>query len=132
MKSDSYMPKSKSDDYITPDRVFDYIYDTWGLLIGEMYDPCPIDFERDGLEFMWKKHNYVNPPYSLLNEFVNKAIEQSKLGAETIMLLPSKTDQKFFHILIRNGYTIKWIRKRLKFEGEENNSPQTHFLVLIK
>jgi len=128
----SYMPKSKSDVYETPDVVYDVITSNWGYLKEEMFDPCPINPDFDGLSIDWHKVNFVNPPYSLLSEFIMAALEEKDKGNVTIMLLPSKTDQQWFHDLISKGYEIQWIRGRLKFKGEKWGAPQPHFLVMIK
>ena len=125
------MPKSKSDVHITPDRVWSLINQFWGYDKEEFFDPCPLDPDFDGLKIDWKKLNYINPPYSKLKDFVYYGIEQSKQGKQSIFLLPCKTDQKFFHVLIENNYEIKWIEKRLKFKNNLNSSMQPHFLVNI-
>ena len=127
----AYMPKSKSDIHITPDRVFYIIQDEWDFLKQDMFDPCPVNPCFDGLNVDWEKINFVNPPYTLLKEFVEKAIEESYKSKKTIMLLPSKTDQQWFHDLIDFPYKIVWIRKRLKFKNNKHSSMQPHFLVMI-
>ena len=129
----SYMPKSKSDVHETPDRVYNIIKGIWGYSKEDMFDPCPVGFKQNALQLVWQELNYVNPPYTLLKEFVDDAIHQAEdYGNKTIMLLPSKTDQLFFHKLIINGYEIQWIPNRLKFKGEKWNATQPHFLVMIK
>lgn len=131
-ESRSYMPKSQSDTHITPDRVYDLINAYWKYLKEDMHDPCPVGFLVDGLGYTWSGLNYVNPPYTLLKEFVAKAMVEACRGKQTIMLLPSKTDQAWFHDLIDKKYEIKWIRKRLKFKGAKWSATQPHFLVMVK
>lgn len=126
------MPKSKSDVHETPDRVYDLIEEYWGYTKDDMFDPCPIKPQWDGLKIRWHKINFVNPPYTLLKEFVTEAIHDSKLGNKTIMLLPAKTDQQWFHDILSREYEIKWIRKRLKFKNNKWSATQPHFLVMIK
>ena len=126
------MPPSKSDTHITPDRVWDIIQGELNLKKDDFFDPCPVNYTRNGLLIPWKKLNYVNPPYTLLKEFVARAIEESLIGKRTIMLLPSKTDQDWFHNIIDRKYQIFWIRKRLKFKNNKHHATQPHFLVVIK
>lgn len=127
------MPQSKSDVHITPDRVFDMIKGKWGYSKNEMFDPCPENSKLDGLGINWKKLNFVNPPYTLLREFVVKAYVESTKGCRTILLLPSKTDQSWFHdYIVSNKYEILWIQKRLKFKNNKWSATQPHFLVLMK
>jgi len=132
--TDAYMPPIKSDVHITPDRVWDMIKENWGYEKEQFFDPCPVNPQWNGLDIDWKELNYVNPPYSrqqgerktLLAQFVDKALKEK---GTTVMLLPSKTDQEWFH-KIKEFDTI-WIRGRLKFIGNEWSATQPHFLVKI-
>lgn len=125
------MPKSKSDEWETPNVVFDMIFLHFGLRSKDMFDPCPISNTVNALSLEWQDVNYVNPPYSLLKEFVSKAIEQSKKQKIVIMLLPSKTDQQWFHDLIGIKHKIIFIKGRLKFRNAQYHATQPHFLIRI-
>lgn len=129
-RTNSYMPQSKSDTHITPDRVYELIENNWGYKKNEMFDPCPVNFTQSGLNIDWKEVNFVNPPYTLLKEFVAKAVFESFRNT-TIMLLPVKTDQKWFHDLKHWWKDIVWIRGRLKFKNNKWSATQPHFLVYI-
>jgi hypothetical protein len=129
-----YMPPIKSDVHLTPDRVWDIVEDVWGYHKDEFFDPCPVNPQWNGLTIDWEELNYVNPPYSrqqgeqktLLAQFVDKALEEK---GTTIMLLPSKTDQEWFHKI--KDLDIVWIRGRLRFKNNEHSATQPHFLVKI-
>jgi len=125
-----YMPQSKSDVHLTPDRVYDIIKERWGYSKNDMFDPCPVNPQWDGLKIDWGGLNYVNPPYTLLKEFVKKAIDEAYRNS-TIMLLPSKTDQHWFHLMQPWWNQIVWIEKRLKFKNNKWSATQPHFLVMI-
>ena len=134
----SYMPASKSDTHVTPDRVFDLIYEKWGWLKPQMFDPCPVDVGwkhsifHNGLYMDWKPRNFVNPPYTYLKEFVWKAVHEKTFnGFKTIMLLPAKTDQEWFHNYVKHR-DIEWISKRLHFKNNRWSATQPHFLVMIE
>ncbi len=127
----SYLPKSKSDVHITPDRVWDIIDMVWGLRKNELFDPCPVNPKFDGLAVKWRDYNFVNPPYTLTTEFVIKAfMELIFNNSKTIMLLPAKTDQTFFHML--QGLDIVWIKGRLHFKNDKWSAPQPHLLVMVE
>ena len=132
--TNAYMPPIKSDVHITPDRVWDMIKEKWGYEKEQFFDPCPVNPQWNGLDIDWKEMNFVNPPYSrqigerktLLAQFVDKALEET---GTTIMLLPSKTDQEWFHKI--KDFDMIWIRGRLTFIGNEWSATQPHFLVKI-
>lgn len=131
----AYKPKSKNQEHLTPDKIYGEI----GIAKDEMYDPCPAGTPYlapiffNGLYGDWEQINYVNPPYAVrtLEKFVAKAVEQSKKGKKTWMLLPSKTDQEWFHTHIKDRH-INWIRGRLKFKNNKDSATDCHFLVFIK
>jgi hypothetical protein len=130
----SYMPKAKSDIHLTPDRVWDMIRDNFGYQQEEFFDPCPVNPKFNGLDIDWYRLNYINPPYSNLPLWVEKAITHSKSNnySVSIMLLPCKTDQQWFHDIIENNFKIIWIRRRLKFKNNKWSATQPHFLCEIK
>jgi hypothetical protein len=129
-----YMPPIKSDVHITPDIIWELIKENWGWDKEEFFDPCPVDYKLNGLLIKWKEMNFVNPPYSrqkgekksLLTLFVDKALKEK---GTTVMLLPSKTDQEWFHKI--KEFDMIWIRGRLKFVGNKWSATQPHFLVKI-
>jgi len=134
------MPKSKNQEHLTPDRVFELIESKWYLAKFIFFDPCPVGTPFNspcffnGLYLDWKKYNFVNPPFEVrtLEKFVKKAINEAKKGKKTIMLLPCKTDQAWFHeLILKNNFEILWIRKRLKFKNNKDHATGSHFLVKI-
>jgi len=135
----SYMPKSKNQQHLTPDVVYDKLEQITTFSKFEFYDPCPPDTPYkapcffNGLYGDWERYNYVNPPYAVatLRLFYNKAKEQAAKGKTSYMLLPSKTDQDWFHDIILQDYYIIWFRGRLKFKGNKDSSMGGHFLVMI-
>jgi len=126
-----YMPKSKSDVHITPDRVFQIIWDKWGYTQDMFFDPCPINPTFDGLDIPWKQLNFVNPPYSLLKEFVSHSITEMHNDKITILLLPVKSDQQWFHDLLSIKAEMVWIKRRLKFKNNKWSATQPHFLTRV-
>ena len=134
------MPPSKTDTHLTPDEVHDVILSVWELDSRKMFDPCPANADFNGLKIGWEDWNYVNPPYgkvkgerkTLLNQFVMKAIQELGKGHKSIMLLPSKTDQDWFHKLLNGKFEIKWFNHRLRFQNHPWSATQPHFLVRIK
>lgn len=121
-----YMPQSKSDIHETPDQVFDII----GISKELMFDPCPVNPEFDGLKIKWKQTNFVNPPYSLLSQFVEKAHNETMNNNVSYLLLPSKTDQLWFHkYIIPRIKDVIWLQGRLKFKGHKSHATIPHFII---
>ena len=136
----SYIPKSKNQEHITPDKIYNMICEISQIHKEQLYDPVPAGTPYkapcffNGLYGNWQEWNYLNPPYEVktLTKFVDKAIEQASHGFKTWLLLPAKTDQDWFHMIIQRGYEIHWIRNRLRFKNNKWRATQSHFLVLIK
>ena len=128
----------KSDNWSTPSKLY-YHY-----MINKYFDPCPLYSNFNGLEIEWKEKNFVNPPYSKIKEFVNKSIEEHKKGKEVILLIPARTDTKYFRKLVDYGSTIIFITghyrfykndyEYIDFEDYHNLKsiviPETRYLVL--
>ena len=123
----AYMNKSKTDEWTTPVEFYNKLHHEFNF----DFDPCPVNEKFDGLNVEWEKLNYVNPPYSLLKEFVQKALDEQLYGNETILLLPTKTDQQWFHDLIKREADILWIKGRLKFKNNKWSATQPHFLARL-
>lgn len=141
----AYMPQSKRQEHITPDRVWCVVSDITGIpaiICKEeiFHDPCPVGTPYkapiffNGLYGDWRECNYVNPPYEVktLRRFYQKAKEQAKKGRWSIMLLPSKTDQDWFHDIIKNDFRVEWIEGRLRFKNNKDQAMGGHFLVVIR
>lgn len=123
--------KTKTDDHATPDRVFSILLEH-GIDAKTFFDPCPLNADFDGLKINWKKTNFVNPPYKLLEEFVVKALEERNAENYSVMLLPAKTDQDWYHdYILKNNFKIIWIRKRLMFGDAKRPATTPHFLVIM-
>jgi len=127
----SYMPKSKSDNWVTPDKVFNKIEKYFCIPRSILFDPCPLDPKWNGLEIEWDDFNFVNPPYTSLTDFVSKSITQYKKHKTIVLLLPSKTDQLWFHELLSYNPQILWFLGRLKFVCARYSATQPHFLALL-
>lgn len=91
---DKVLFSRKSDHWKTPKKLYDRFMD-----IG-CFDPCPYESDFDGLSIEWKEKNFVNPPYSQISKWVDKSIEQNKKGKGVILLIPARTDTKYFKNLL--------------------------------
>lgn len=77
---------------------------------------------------------FCNPPYGrAIAAWVEKAYKEAKKDNTLIvMLLPARTDTKWFHKFIYNKAEIRFIKGRLKFGGCKNSAPFSSMLVIYK
>jgi len=110
----AYIKKSKSDNWGTPEHIKEKYKD--------YFDPCPYNFKENGLEIEWKQKNFVNPPFSQLAKWSIKINEEAKLGKEIILLMPARTDTKYFHnYLLPLNPEIEFIKGRVKYIDLDNS-----------
>ena len=77
---------------------------------------------------------FVNPPYGReIKDWVKKAYEEGqKLDTTVVMLIPARTDTKYFHEYIYNKSEIRFIKGRLKFGDSKNSAPFPSMVVVFK
>ena len=98
------MFSSKTDLWETPQEFFDRLNDEFRFDLDvcalpenakcdQYYTP-----EQDGLSQLWKGVCWCNPPYGRdVCKWVEKAHYSTYKGITTVMLLPARTDTKWFH-----------------------------------
>lgn len=133
------MMTSNSDDWATPQDLFDKINEYFNFTL----DPCASDFnhkckkyytiKENGLSKSWKNEVvFCNPPYGReISKWVKKAYDEYYNGATIVMLLPARTDTKWFHEFIYNKFTIVFLKGRLKFNDGKNSAPFPSMLVYM-
>ena len=69
--------------------------------------------EQDGLVQEWTGTCWCNPPYGRqIGKWVKKA---SECGTTVVMLIPARTDTKWFHDYIYGKAEVRFLRGRLHF-----------------
>jgi site-specific DNA-methyltransferase (adenine-specific) len=95
------------------------------------FDPCPPNPPYDGLAVPWGCSNFVNPPYGReLPKWVAKAHLEAGLGRTVIMLIPSRTDTRWWHEHVMRAQEIRYITGRLRFQGATHNAPFPSCVVI--
>ena len=132
------MFSSKTDQWETPQEFFDELNKEFYFTL----DPCADDFnhkckkyftkEDDGLIQDWTGERvFCNPPYGReIGKWVEKC---SKENCEVaVMLIPARTDTKWFHDYIYNKAEIRFIKGRLKFGQSRNAAPFPSMIVIFR
>lgn len=88
---------------------------------------------EDGLSSNWGGRNFVNPPYGReLPKWVQKSYEEWQKGKTVVMLIPSRTDTRWWHDYCMKASEIRFIKGRLKFDDQKNSAPFPSALVIFK
>ena len=77
---------------------------------------------------------FCNPPYSDIETFVRRALYSSAPPAQlSVLLLPVRTDNDWFRLLVESDCEIRWLRKRIAFleNGVASDSPRFTSLIAI-
>lgn len=127
---DSVMFSSKSDEWETLQALFDQLNSEFHFTLDAAALPinakCPLFFAPadDGLSKEWNGTVWCNPPYGkTVGRWVEKAYKSSLDGTTVVMLLPARTDTRWFHDFVYGKATIRFLRGRLKFGGSKNSAP---------
>lgn len=100
------------------------------LGVTDWFDPCPRHPTEDGLKIDWKQYTFVNPPYSKVKEWFEKAhSELLKNNCDVIKFLVfSNTDTKWFHIYCYNNdgmfykTHLEFLQGRVSFIGDNGKT----------
>ena len=77
---------------------------------------------------------FVNPPYGRgIGQWVKKAYEEGcKENTTVVMLIPSRTDTKYWHDYVMKADEIRFVRGRIKFGDETNSAPFPSAVVVFR
>lgn len=132
----AYMPKSKSDKWSTPPHIYNPLHDEFKFT----YDPCPITWKEgdpDGLSTDWGTSTFVNPPYSKVAKWIEKAHDEWKKGKTVVMLINAITDTVAFHKYIYGQAELRFVKGRICFidptqPDKKQPSPKPSMIVVFK
>ena len=135
------MMSSNTDEWATPKLFFKELNDEFQFDL----DPCAskenhkckkyFTKEDDGLKQNWGGYRvFCNPPYGKeISKWVEKAYLENKNNKTfVVMLLPARTDTKWFHNYIYNRHKIIFIKGRLKFNDGKQSAPFPSMLVIMQ
>lgn len=135
------MMSSNTDEWATPKLFFEELNKEFGFTL----DPCSTKenhkckkyYTKDdnGLSKAWGGERvYCNPPYGReIIKWVEKAyLENKNNNTFVVMLLPARTDTKWFHNYIYKKHEIRFIKGRLKFNDGNQSAPFPSMVVIMK
>jgi phage N-6-adenine-methyltransferase len=139
----------KSDEWETPDALFELLsaefHFTLDAAATRANRKCSLylgpDHEhpalRDALTVAWTGAGsgavWLNPPYSRVAEFVAKAAAEQQHGVTSVLLLPARTDTRWFHAHLyqKPGVEVRFLKGRLRFKGGANSAPFPSMVVVL-
>lgn len=137
--ANAYMPVSQTDDWATPKDLWlglnanyqfelDAAASSQNHLCSNWFGlDHPDENRRNGLIGKWIGRTWVNPPYGRgIYDWVEKASKHNDL---VVMLLPSRTDTKWFHDFVMPNADIQFLKGRLKFGMGISPAPFPSVLV---
>ncbi len=139
MKSNPAMFTAQTCVWPTPDALFQSLDDEFGFQLDvcslKENAKCENFFtpDDDGLLQNWYGVVWCNPPYGNgIGDWVEKAYRESFNGVTTVMLLPVRTDTKWFHNWVLGKAEIRFIKGRLKFGDAIHNAPFPSMAIIYK
>lgn len=136
----SVMYSSKSDEWATPQWLFDELNNEFDFTL----DACATDenhkctnyytIEQNGLAKNWGGQRvFCNPPYSEIDKWVEKAFYETKCDNTLVcLLIPSRTDTRYFHNYIYQRTEIRFVKGRLKFGDGKGSAPFPSMIVIFR
>lgn len=132
---------SNKEDWETPQNLFDQLNEEFHFTLDAAASPenakCEKYFtkEDDALKQEWGNNViWCNPPYGRqIEKFVEKAFYTWLRFPRSVvvMLLPARTDTKWFHEYIYNKAEIRFLKGRLHFSNSKNAAPFPSMIVIF-
>ncbi len=115
---------SISNEYSTPQTLFDLLNNEFHFILDACATKenakCEKYFTMDdnGLKQNWLNPTFCNPPYGNQIKFwVQKSYEESLKGNTVVLLIPSRSDTRYWHDFVMKSDEIRFVKGRLHFNG---------------
>lgn len=131
-------------DWNTPKSLFDKLNQEFNfdfdLAASEENALCPKFYtqKEDGLKQNWDGVCWLNPPYgdksSKMVDWIKKAYNDSQNNPNltVVMLIPARTNTKWFHSYCLKSSEVRFILGRPKFGDSKHGLPQPLVLIVFK
>ena len=85
--------------------------------------PSYFSEDEDGLQQPWAPMRcFLNPPYSNVEAWIQKAVAEARAGAFVVAVLPVRTDRDWWHDLLMPNAEIRFQRGRQRFIGPDGTT----------
>ena len=126
--------ENRSDEWKTPQSLVRFINKNFKIDIDPWCSVFNVRAKQhftkkeNGLRKAWNGNVYLNPPYSEISKWMDKAYkEHNKRGYLIICLTPARTGTAWFHQYAFKANYILFISKRLKFDGGKRKRDASPF-----
>lgn len=125
MRTHLNIPMAKpSDERDTPQELFDALNSEFGFTLDAAASAENAKCERyftiadNAVRQSWAKESvWMNPPYSQLPPWIDKAIASAHEGATVVALLPVTSGSRWFDTCMLHADEVRFIEGRLAFNG---------------
>ena len=132
---------SNSNEWETPQGFFDRLNDEFNFTLDVAATPdnakCEEFYtkENEALLQDWPGVVWCNPPYGkTIGKFVQKGYEEAQKGSLVVMLIPARTDTRYWHKYVMKAKQIRFIEGRLYFNqnGKSGCAPFPSAIVIFE
>lgn len=130
-----FTPKDKSfdkDALQTPPYIINWLRTMYDfdvdLAASDDHHWCDTYFTKSssGLDKSWIEHGstgFCNPPYSKIDPWINKAIEEADHGFTTVFLIPDVNGEARFEAILSQASVFVHMVGRVDFIRPDSNTP---------
>lgn len=124
--------RERRQNYVTPRSLFDPLHAEFRFTLdgasepGNELLPVASTFEHP---IDWRGHRvFCNPPWSDIRPFV----ELAAVADLAVLLVPARTNAKWFHRALELGAWPRFFLGRVKFVGAKHNCPVDCMLLVFR
>lgn len=134
---------SATDGHETPQAFFNAVSDVYGPFdidvcatrenakCSKFYTP-----EQDGISQGWHGRIWCNPPYGRdIGRWTDRAVmatQNTRAAQIVVMLLPARTDTRWWHEWVQPFAQVEFLKGRLRFGGAKNSAPFPSCLAVYR
>lgn len=127
-KNKKVLYSKNTDNWTTPKNIYNHFVKEKGCI--DLFPYCSTfnQYEKN----YYNQKLFCNPPYSDMNNVVKYLVKQIEKGCTIYLLVPSRTDTKWFHYLSVYITHISFFKGRLKFGNSNNTAPFPSMLLKLE